>query len=86
MPSQTIKLPANEFVDLVPLLDANESYVVQPTSGQIRLKEIDALDNNRSRRGGHVVGLEIAWYITVSDTPIWVWSVGVPAVIEVSND
>ena len=86
MPSQTIKLAANAFTNLLPLLEADKSYVVQATSGQIRLKEIEVLPDDRTDRGGHVIELGKSWYITVGEVPIWVWSIGVPATIEVSDD
>ena len=56
MPSQTIKLAANAFTNLLPLLEADKSYVIQPISGQIRIKEIEVLPDDRSERGGHVIG------------------------------
>ena len=86
MPSQTIKLAANAFTNLLPLLEAGKSYVIQVTSGQIRLKEIEVLPDDRTERGGHVIRLDESWYITAGEVPIWVYSIGVSATIEVSDD
>ena len=86
MASQTVKIKGDTFVNLVPLLDVGTSYVVQPISGQIRMKEIAVPAKDRIDRGGHIIGLNESWYITPDTLPIWVWSIGVPAVVEISEN